>query len=83
MTQNGDKEEDLILIIIETLCALVKPENRKSVFGQEPNIIFYESQVFHCYRFVTNDTDLVQLSLTSYNLLAALVFEVIKEEFIF
>ena len=57
MTQNGDKEEDVILIIIETLCALVKPENRKSVFGQEPNIIFYESQVFHCYRFETNDTD--------------------------
>ena len=59
MTQNRDKEEDLILIIIEALCALVKPENRKSkaVFGQEPNMIFYESQVFHCYRFVTNDTD--------------------------
>ena len=59
MTQNPDKEEDVILIIIEVLGALVKPENRKSkaVFGQEPNIIFYECQVFHCYRFLTNDTD--------------------------
>ena len=59
MTQNLDKEEDVILIIIEVLGALVKPENPKSkaVFGQEPNMIFYKSQVFHCYRFVTNDTD--------------------------
>ena len=59
MTQNQDKEEDVILIIIEALGALLRSENLKSRadFGQEPNMIFYESQVFHCYRFVTNDTD--------------------------
>ena len=59
MTQKRDKEEDAILIIIGALSALLKPENleSKAVFGQEPNMIFYKSQVFHCYRFVTNDTD--------------------------
>ena len=59
MTQNQDKEEDVILIIIEALGALLRSENLQSRadFGQEPNMIFYESQVFHCYRFVTNDTD--------------------------
>ena len=59
MTQNQDKEEDVILIIIEALGALLRSENLKSRadFGQEPNMIFYKSQVFHCYRFVTNDTD--------------------------
>ena len=59
MTQNRDKEEDVILIIIEALSALLRSENlqSKAEFGQAPNMIFYKSQVFHCYRFVTNDTD--------------------------
>ena len=50
----SDKEEDVELIIIVSVPQILVS---RPAFGQEPNLIFYESQVFHCYRFVTNDTD--------------------------
>ena len=50
----SDKEEDVVLIIIVSVAQILVS---RPPFGREPNLIFYESQVFHCYRFVTNDTD--------------------------